>query len=40
MLHRRLKDILMVLIPLLLLGLVLWPWGQEPLSAAAPTAIS
>ena len=39
MLHRRLKDILMVLIPLLLLGLVLWPWGQEPLSAAAPTAI-
>ena len=26
MLHRRLKDILMVLIPLLLLALVLWPW--------------
>lgn len=39
MLHRRLKDILMVLIPLLLLALVLWPWGQEPLTAASPAAI-
>ena len=30
---------LVVTCGLLLLGLVLWPWGQEPLSAAAPTAI-
>ena len=37
--HRRLKDILMILIPLLLLGLVLWPWGQEPLQTDAPAAI-
>ena len=39
MLHRRLKDLLMVLIPLLLLAVVLYPWGQEPLPAASPAAV-
>ena len=39
MLHHRLKDALMILIPLLLLALVLWPWGQEPLETASPAAL-
>ena len=39
MLQHRMKAVLSVLIPLLLLALVLWPWGQEPLDAAAPAVI-
>jgi len=40
MFYRRLRKLLMLLIPLLLLAVVLYPWGQEPLqSVSSPVAI-
>lgn len=39
MFHRRFRDLLFLLIPLLLLTAVLYPWGQEPLQTAAADAI-
>ena len=37
--HRRPRDLLLLLIPLLLLAIILYPWGQEPLQTAATDGI-
>ena len=39
MFYRRLRKLLMLLIPLLLLAVVLYPWGQEPLQSASSPAV-